>query len=288
MGSEEHRAARPEPRQVRARKVSFDWGRPVAGRHFVGDDLVLSHLGAMASSVFPPGEAFFVRSVRAFRSSVTDPELAAQVAAFIGQESRHAREHQALNERLAQLGYPTRHLTKRAEVGLRVVERILSRRACLAVTAMLEHATATLADVILSSEEVRALFADEQIRDLVVWHALEESEHRAVAFDVYRAIGGPEWLRTWPLRIAVWTTGLDVVSGVVTSMAFDPDGRRPRAVWRSLRRVRRSPFAGHGMGRALLDYTRADFHPSDHARPDLLEEWSARLAEAGSAVRAPA
>ena len=250
--------------------------RPIP-RHFMGDDLVLSHLAVMGSSVFPEGEAFFVRSVRRYRDQLTDPDLVAQVRGFIGQESIHAREHRVLNERLAELGYPTRHLDRRAHWGLRAVERILTPRTKLAATAALEHCTATLAEAFLGSEEVRALVLDDQIRDLIVWHALEESEHKAVAFDVYQAIGGPHWLRAWTLRVAVVTTGLDIASGALTSLLADPAGRDPKAVWASLKALRHSPFAGLGMGRNLFDYTRRDFHPSDHDTTALVEEWSARL-----------
>lgn len=269
---------------IAPRPVSHTWeGRPVP-RHFLGDDLVLSHLAAMLSSVFPEGEAFFVRSVRHYRSQITDPVLSEQINGFIGQESTHAREHRALNVRLAELGYPIRHLDRRAHWGLRVVERLFSPIMCLAATAALEHGTAILADALLSSEEVRDLFTDDQIRELVLWHALEEAEHRAVAFDVYEAVGGPYWLRAWTLRVAAVTTGLDIISGALTSMLFDPEARDLKAVWRSLRGLRHSPFAGLGLGRDLADYTRRDFHPSEHGSTALVAEWQERLfADAGAA-----
>ncbi|WP_426572033.1 metal-dependent hydrolase [Aquihabitans sp. McL0605] len=263
--------------RVRARQVTHRWeGRPLP-RHFFGHDIVLSHLAAMGSSVFPEGEAFFVRSVRRFRSQLTDPILAEQVTGFIGQETVHAREHRALNLRLAELGYPTRHLDRRAHWGLRAVDRVLSPSTRLAATAALEHCTATLADAILSSQDVRDLMVDDQIRDLVVWHALEEAEHKAVAFDVYMAVDGRHWLRAWTLRVAVVTTGLDIISGALTSMAFDPAARDLPAVWRSIKGLRTSPFAGLGMGAALFDYTRRDFHPDDHDTTALVAEWRARL-----------
>jgi predicted metal-dependent hydrolase len=262
---------------VRARQVAHEWSGRTIPRHFVGDDVVLSHLAAVFSSVFPEGEAFFVRSVRRYRSEIAEPELAAQVAGFIGQESVHAREHSRLNERLAELGYPTRHLDRRAAIGLRIVERVLPASVKLSATAALEHVTATLADVVLSSQEVRDQFLDDEIRDLVVWHALEEAEHRAVAFEVYQEVCGKEWLRTWTLRVALVTSGLDMLSALVTSLLFDPDGRSPRKVWRSIGALRHSPFAGQGMGRTLLDYTRPGFHPSDHGDPALVARWSARM-----------
>ena len=163
-----------------------------------------------------------------------------------------------------------------------MVERTLSPIMCLAATAALEHATAILADALLSSEEVRGLFTDDQIRDLVLWHALEEAEHRAVAFDVYQAVGGPHWLRAWTLRVAVVTTALDLASGTITSLLLDPEARDLRALWRSVRNLRRSPFAGLGLGRALVDYTRRDFHPSDHGSPALADEWHRRLLAAAA------
>ena len=275
-GGKQGKADRP-PVVVQARPVAHDWSDRPIPHHFVGGDIAMSHLAAMGSSVFPEGEAFFVRSVRHFRSQITDPVLAAQVTGFIGQESLHAREHRSLNLRLAELGYPTHHLDRRAHWGLRVVERVLSPRVCLAVTAALEHCTATLADAILSSPAVQDLFRDEQIADLVLWHALEESEHKAVAFDVYRSIRGPEWIRTWTLRVAVVTTGLDIMSGAFTSMLFDPAARDLRKVWRSVRALKHSPFAGLGLRRKLFDYTRPDFHPSDHDSTALIAEWSQRL-----------
>ena len=264
-------------RRVRARQVALRWEERPLPRHFVGDDLLLSHTAAVLSSMFPEGEAFFVRSVRHHRSQIDDPALLADIAGFIGQETVHAREHRALDVRLAQLGYPTRHLERRAGWALRLLERVLTPNARLAVTAALEHATATLAEAILSTPEVQELFADEQVRHLLLWHALEECEHKAVAFDVYAAVCGDHRLRTWPLRIGILTSVLDLGSGVLTSLVFDPAARSPRTLIRSARALRRTPFAGLGMGARLWDYTRRDFHPDDHDTTELVAAWRERL-----------
>ena len=78
-------------------------------KHFVTDgDVVMSHVIASLSSVFPDGEDFFVRSVRHYRDRITDPELKRQVAGFIGQEATHGREHRVFNNRLEELGYPAK------------------------------------------------------------------------------------------------------------------------------------------------------------------------------------
>src|SRR5205807_9716952 len=124
-----------------------------------------------------------------------------QVAGFIGQEAMHGREHRMLNERLAELGYPTKLVERITRAGLKARERVLSAKSNLAATAALEHFTATLAELVLTSEETRRLFGNDEVRNLFLWHALEESEHKAVAFDVYRAAGGTERMRIFTMNL---------------------------------------------------------------------------------------
>ena len=109
----------------------------------------MSHVLAVLSSVFPDGEDYFVRSVEAVRDRIDDPKLRAEVDGFSGQEYMHGREHRALNERLAELGYPTRAIGiyVRTLTGLR--ERFQGKKANLGYTVALEHYTATLAEKLL-------------------------------------------------------------------------------------------------------------------------------------------
>src|SRR4029079_15061731 len=79
-------------------------------------------------------------------------------------------------------------------------EKLLPPISNLALTAALEHFTATLAELLLTDEDARAMFGEPAARDLFVWHALEESEHKAGAFDVYRAAGGTERMRRWTMN----------------------------------------------------------------------------------------
>jgi hypothetical protein len=165
-------------------------------RHFAIDgDIVMSHILAVLSSVFPDGEDYFVRAVERVRDRVTDPKLRVDVEGFVGQESMHGREHRLLNDRLAELGYPTRAIGAYVRWLFRSRERIAKPRLHLAFTAALEHYTATLAETLLRSSEARAEVAHPAVQSLLMWHALEESEHKAVAFDVYRHVGGTDAAR---------------------------------------------------------------------------------------------
>src|SRR6266567_1523561 len=95
------------PRTVRTRRVKFEYPAGDLRLHYAGGDLIMSHVFAVLSALFPEGEDFFVRSVRNYRDRITDPELKRQVAGFIGQEAIHGREHRELNRRLQAMGYPT-------------------------------------------------------------------------------------------------------------------------------------------------------------------------------------
>src|SRR5206468_11517936 len=111
---------RPVPvRSVRTRRIAFAYPPAALDRHYVKGDLVMSHVVSVLSAMFPEGEDFFVRSVRHYADRVTDPELKKQVAGFIGQEVTHGREHRALNERLQEMGYPTRRVDRMVKAGLR-------------------------------------------------------------------------------------------------------------------------------------------------------------------------
>ncbi|MCC5951339.1 MAG: metal-dependent hydrolase [Acidimicrobiia bacterium] len=270
-------SSNPE-RAVPTRRISFAPTLADLPKHYAGDgDLIMSHVLASLSSVFPDGEDFFVRSVRRLRHQITDPALRRQVAGFIGQEAVHGREHRELNERLAELGYPTRRIEAFTRWALTTRERIMSPKANLAATAALEHYTATLAEWLLSNEEARRQVGDAAVLDILLWHALEENEHKAVAFDVYRAVGGSERTRTITMNaITVGFIGSQLVQ-IVLSMAGDRATYRPRTLGASLGRLRRSAFLKRDLWRQLRDYNRPDFHPDDRDTSELLEQWRTLL-----------
>lgn len=276
---------RPE-RAVPTRRIDLEETFAGLPRHFAQDgDLILSHLAAALSAVFPDGEDFFVRSVRRFRDEVTDPELKRQVAGFIGQEAVHGREHRAFNDRLDQLGYPTKRVERFVKRGLAIRERLLTPMSNLAATAALEHLTATLAEMVLSDPETRDLFGAEPVRNLFLWHALEESEHKAVAFDVYKAVGGSERTRVLTMRILRWAFVIGLSVQIAVALLFDGDTYRRGRLRASWRRVRRSPLMAPSVWRRLCDYDRPDFHPDDHDTSELIALWRERLFGADGSLR---
>ena len=265
-------------RKVPTRRMSFEASMRDLPRHFAEDgDLIGGHVIAALSSVFPDGEDYFVRSVRHFRDEITDPALKRQVSGFIGQEAVHGREHRVFNDRLAELGYPTKQYETFIRVGLRLRERVAPARANLAATAALEHFTATLAELVLRNEEIRTLMGADAVRDLFVWHTLEESEHKAVAFDVYRAVGGSERLRVWTMNFFRFGFVLGLGLSVVISLLGDRATYRRGNLRRSWRRLTSSPLVDRAIWAQLKDYNRPDFHPDDSDTTELVQTWKAEL-----------
>ena len=265
-------------RKIPTRRISFEESLQSVPRHFAADgDLLHSHVAASLSAVFPDGEDFFVKSVRHYRSEVTYPELKRQVAGFIGQEAMHGREHRAFNNRLDELGYPTKKIERFTKWGLELRSKYAPPKANLAATAALEHFTATLAELVLSSEETRDLFGNEEVKNLFLWHALEESEHKAVAFDVYKAIGGSERLRVWTMRLIRYGFVLGMTVQVLIALAGDRDTYRRGKLRKSWKKFKTSPVVSREVWDQLKEYERPGFHPDDRDTSELVARWRAEL-----------
>lgn len=265
-------------RKVPTRRMSFDESLEKLPKHFAGDgNLIACHLIAQLSSVFPDGEDYFVRSVRQFRDQIDDPELKRQVAGFIGQEAMHGREHRAFNAKLSELGYPTKQVEWITRKGLAIRERIATPKANLAATAALEHFTATLAEVVLTDEDTQRAFGADPMRDLFLWHALEESEHKAVAFDVYKAVGGGERTRVITMHVLRFGFVIGMVAGTILSLLGDRATYRRGALRRSWRDLRSSAVLKKDVWVRLRDYCRHDFHPDDYDTTELVAIWRERL-----------
>ncbi|MFI6044183.1 metal-dependent hydrolase [Nocardia sp. NPDC051321] len=262
---------------IRVRRIRFTYPTGSLRRHYVDGDLVMSHAMAYLSSTFPEGEDFFVRSVRRFADQLTEPELRSRVGGFIGQEVTHGREHRELNERLQQMGYPTWLGDRTTWLFLSLCERVLSPLSCLGITAALEHFTAVAAETLLSDERAQALLGSTEVRSMLLWHAIEESEHKSVAFDVYRAAGGTERRRIAAMlfTMAFFVTG--VTTHTVASLVQDRATYNPGTLARSLAALWHSPFLTSSVFARFREYVKPGFHPDDTDNTALLEYWTAEL-----------
>ena len=201
----------PTDLTITPRDRRFGRGRE-ASRWWVGNDPVATAFYNALSATFPKGEAFFVESVRKFRDGA-DPRLAAEIKAFTTQEVMHSREHVAFNKRAHDAGYDLSALEKRVDWRLDMV-RARHPIASLAATMALEHFTAILAYELL--RDPRHLEgADAATAALWRWHAIEEIEHKGVAYDT--------WLhatKDWP-RFKRWQVKAKVMLLVTRNFVVD-------------------------------------------------------------------
>ena len=113
---------------------------------------------------------------------------------------------------------------------------------------------------------------------MLLWHALEESEHKAVAFDVYPR--GRRHRAHAHLGDAVVNVSRSCWASSATPSprcwATGPHTTRVR-LGRSLAALRHSPFLTRGSSGACADYNRVGFHPDDNDNTELLERWRAEL-----------
>ncbi|WP_198347207.1 metal-dependent hydrolase [Nocardia terrae] len=279
IGRQENTSPMPYPK---VRRMRFRFGEPEPmAHHFVQGDIPLTHLIAVLSGAFPPGEESFIRSVRKFSGEITDPVLRKRVAGFIGQEAVHGQQHRRLNEQLVTNGFPiVRVFTfghdALREKGLIALENAVPRQVHLAVTAAAEHYTATLAKRVLGTAEIQDIPGDSEVWNLLNWHAFEELEHKSVAFDVFRNAGGAEVVRIGVMA-GMYVFTIPVVSlGVLASILSDPRSWRPIKVVRQSIRLYRGPIV-KGLLKEMRPYMRPGFHPDDIDTTALLEQWRREL-----------
>ena len=151
------------------------------------ESTLMSHFLTALSMSFPQGERFFVETVRNVRDQIHDEQLQKDISGFIGQEAHHARAHEQFNQLVQNNEYHLKKFEKAYEQEM-IRLRTLSQRRQLAATVALEHFTAMMAGYMLQYPNVMFKGLSENMRNLWLWHAVEEIEHKHVAFDVYQQV----------------------------------------------------------------------------------------------------
>jgi predicted metal-dependent hydrolase len=247
----------PRPRSSPA---SFEEGVP---RRWFADLAVASHIVNGVNLLFPAGERFFVRSVRHYLDQIEEPLLREQVKGFFGQEGRHAQAHERFFEVLESQGYEiAEFLATYERIMYGTIEPMTSPELRLAVTVALEHYTAIMAENVFHDGLLEQ--AHPTMKALLLWHAAEEIEHRAVAFDVLKKVAPSYRLRMAGLAMA--TVALGGFWIAATAMLLKQDWKRgERGAIRAFRKVdTEGTIAQQVFARGIREYIRRDFHPSQN------------------------
>jgi predicted metal-dependent hydrolase len=278
------RSGTPEDLTITPRDRRFGRGMR-QDRWWMGGDPVATAFYNALSATFPKGEAFFVDSVRQFREG-TPPKLEREIKAFVTQEVMHSREHVQFNKRALEAGYDLGPLEERVEWRLSIT-RSRPPVVNLAATMCLEHFTAIIAHQLLKNP-VHLASADAESAALWRWHAIEEIEHKGVAYDT--------WLhatRDWP-RSKRWKVKAKVMLFVTRNFVVDrslgtlallrQDGITGPAAWA---RMLWFAWIWPGMLRRLLGAWAGlflpGFHPWKHDDRHLIEKAERSLEAKGEA-----
>ena len=265
----------------------MDFAIPVLPRYWYKGNVWITHFMNALSTTFPDGERFFIHAVRNYENEITDPELRAQIRAFIGQEANHGKEHEAFNQALIdQHKLPLESKITFMKKALSFAKKRYSRREQLALTVGFEHFTAILANLMLKQtdfvEDIQGVYAD-----MFMWHAVEETEHKAVAFDVFTATEDDYWLRVRGMAQATFFFLLITLRMQYSLLKHD----NQLGNWRDALGFAKFLLVKPGMLTRIipeyLDFYRPGFHPWQHdnrhliaARVKALESYALKAIQA--------
>ncbi len=254
----------------------------------------LTHFMTALSALFPAGEMFFIDSVRAVRQhpSIKDNvELQKEISAFIGQEAMHTQEHEGFNASVQKYGLDVATLDRYTDRAIQTTRKVFAflgkpvgitqEMVDLTATTALEHFTATIASQLLVNNHIQELMSDETMKTMWLWHAIEENEHKAVAYDVFEGVFG-KGVKSYLLRTGSLVAAMAILFCVQSYFVFrllKQDKQLNRAALKDIYTYAYSPSKGiiTRMVREMIMYFKLGFHPNHHDTDALLEKWKLKL-----------
>ena len=273
------------------RRMDFEFGE--VPRYWANGDAALTHFMTALSALFPEGEQFFVNSTRAVRNDpkLADHRLQKEISAFIGQEAMHTQEHVGFNASAQRFGHDVAKYERETGQLIQGARKLFAKvvkpfgmtqeMVDLTATTALEHFTATIASELLRNPHIQELMTDPTMSYMWYWHAVEENEHKAVAFDVYEAVFG-KGVKAYALRSSALVMAMVLIFAAQSSFVIrllKNDGKLNLQELGMVYKYAYSPSKGiiAGMGKEMLAYFRPNFHPNDLDTHSLLETWKQKL-----------
>jgi uncharacterized protein len=274
------------------RRMNFDFDS--VPEYWMAGSPGLTHFMTALSALFPAGEKFFIDSVRTVRQhpAIKDnAELQKEISAFIGQEAMHTQEHVGFNASAQKYGHDVDTLDGYTDKVLKNVSKIMTfvgkpvgitkEMVDLTATTALEHFTATIATQLLVNPHIQALMTDETMKTMWLWHAIEENEHKAVAYDVFEGVFG-KGVKAYALRTSSLVISMVTLFCVQSYFLFrllKQDNQLNRESLSKIYEYAYSPSKGviTGMGKEMLVYFKPGFHPNDLDTRSLLAKWKDQL-----------
>lgn len=250
------------------RRMDYEFQR--VQKYWCNNDPIFTHYFTGLSTLFPEGEAYFVRSVRCFRKQIKNYELDQDIGAFIGQEAMHSKEHHAFHQSAKKYNLDPESLEKITGIVFKTIEKYFPKKWNLLLTLGIEHYTAVLVSYMMS--DVNKMITDDTIRNLWLWHSIEEIEHKSVVFDLYQEIYGNK-LNAYVPRVLIYTFGLVLVT-MLTHISHISLIKSDKQLFNLKSWKNFLVFGAKSYSifiPKLLEFYRFDFHPNDTNESELVE-----------------
>ena len=236
-----------------------------------------SHIVNAASLAMPYLEPYLIDTMRQARAKLTDPRLIADIDLYIGQEAAHYRQHQQFNKRLADMGYtavPAMEAVLKADYQRFGKERSFTFN--LAYAEGFEAMALAIGHMLIEDRDY--LFGDSEpaVASLILWHFVEEIEHKSATYDIFKALDGRYAWRIWGLIFATVHIMARTRQGYAALLHQDGlwwNWRSRLATWRLLARIFRR------LTPRFLAILRPGYDPRQVPDPDWALAWWRQFGE---------
>jgi predicted metal-dependent hydrolase len=254
---------------IKVRKVNFKFEMPFKN-HYFKDNPFTTHFINSLHLLFPEGEKYFINSLWERKKDIHDEILLKQIKDFCGQEGTHSKEHEKFWAVLSAHGYKLDPFLNHVKWMLNIfvsknAKIALGKNANVLLTACLEHFTALFAKSTL--ETVDMSNADALLSEMFKWHAAEEIEHKAVAFDAYVALEKNEYVkRLLAMPVVTFLLYLYITMGMVYMISQDKD-----IIWEKTPNHFKEflleflPQLHQSVVKDYFDFYGKKFHPNQHS-----------------------
>ena len=217
------------------RHMKFDFEPEKLDPKFYMNAELASAYFASLSIFLTLGEDLVIDTARYHRDFITDPLLKQRVTSLIGQEAIHSKMHEEMNEAYMVRDLPVKLFRFLAHYVFEYGFNRLPQPMKLSLMAGIEHFTAVLAEYMMNHEEIFFRSHDEKQRAIWMWHMLEESEHKDVAFAVFQLLSN-----NYALRMAGFFPALITILVLISAASLIvPFYRKPKnlislSYWKSI------------------------------------------------------
>jgi len=258
-----------DPRMT-LRKMPFIFADK-ANAHWNFNKPEFSQVVNAASLAMPYLEPYLIRSMRKARSLISDKALQEALDQYVFQEAQHYKQHKKYNDSISANYDCAQFIEQRYAEDYKTLGERKSLKFNLAYAEGFESMALALGQMLIEDREFLFGGSESSTASLILWHFVEEIEHKNVAFDVFDHLYGSYFMRMWGL---IYATGhIFLRTGQSYRALLKEDGlwsnyKSRKKLAKDLIRI----FAN--LTPRFLRICKPGYHPSQIADPEWALDWA--------------